>query len=63
LKAADPLQISAKATDTDILVVMWLAKGNPPAATIKGEGLGSVITVAGKTIRFDTGKARLTCTP
>jgi hypothetical protein len=59
LKAADPLQISAKAIDTDILVVMWLAKGNPPAATIKGDGLGSSVSVAGKTVRFDASKGRL----
>ena len=55
LKAADPLQISTKATDADIVVVLLLAKGNPPAAAIKD----NAVTVAGKTIRFDTAKGRL----
>ena len=61
LKAADPLQISAKATNTDILVVMLLSKDSAAAATIKGDGLGSSITVAGKTISFDAGTGRLVC--
>jgi len=61
LKAADPLQISAKAADADILVVLLLAKGNPPAATIKGDGLNSAVTVAGKTISFDAASGRIVC--
>jgi hypothetical protein len=59
LKAADPLQVNAKATETDLLVVMFLAKGTAPAATIAGQGLGSTVTVAGKTVSFDAGSGRL----
>jgi hypothetical protein len=49
----DPLQISVKGADADIWVVMFVGQGEPPVATVSGEGLNSVLTVAGHKVRFD----------
>ncbi|MGD0896547.1 MAG: hypothetical protein ABR915_01845 [Thermoguttaceae bacterium] len=51
--AGDPLRINVKGGDADIWVVMLVGQGEPPAATIAGSGLESVVTVAGNKVRFD----------
>jgi len=57
--AARPLQISTKATDADIWVVMLVGRGTPPAAKISGDGLGAALTAAGRTVRFDAASGRM----
>jgi hypothetical protein len=60
LKAAgDPLQINVKAADVDIWVVMLADQGEPPAATVTGTGLDSVLAVAGQKVRFNAATKRL----
>jgi len=61
IKAGDPTQISTKATNADILVVMLLGQGDAPAAVVQGDGLGATLTVAGKTISFDAAVGRIVC--
>jgi hypothetical protein len=51
--ARDPLQITVKGGDADIWLVMLVGQGAPPVATIAGTGLDSVLTVAGRKVRFD----------
>jgi hypothetical protein len=55
--AGDPLQVSVKATDTDILIVMYVGKGDVPTATVKD----GAVTVAGKTISLDTAAGKIVC--
>jgi hypothetical protein len=57
ITAGDPLQISVQAADVDILVVMLVGKGEPPAAAVKNNAL----TVAGKTITLDAATGRIAC--
>ena len=49
----DPLRINVQGGDADIWVVMLVGQGAPPAATVAGTGLDSVLTVAGRKVRFD----------
>ena len=51
--ARDPLQIAVKGGDLDIWVVMFAGQGAPPEAAVTGNGLDSVLTVAGSKVRFD----------
>jgi hypothetical protein len=60
LKATgDPLQISVKGGDADIWVVMLAGQGEPPAATVTGTGLDSVLAVAGQKVRFTAASKRM----
>jgi hypothetical protein len=53
IAAKDPLQITVKGGDMDLWVVMFAGQGKPPEATVAGSGLDSVLTVAGRKVRFD----------
>jgi hypothetical protein len=44
---------AARCGDADIWLVMLVGQGAPPVATIAGTGLDSVLTVAGRKVRFD----------
>jgi hypothetical protein len=55
--AGDPTQVSVKATDADILIVMFVGTGDVPTATVKDNAL----TVAGKTISLDPATGRIVC--
>ena len=60
LKATgDPLQINVKGGDADIWVVMLAGQGEPPAATVTGTGLDSVLAVAGQKVRFSAATKRM----
>jgi hypothetical protein len=56
----DPLRIHVKGDNVDLWVVMLAGQGAPPAATVTGSGLESVVTVAGNKVRFDAKAARMT---
>jgi hypothetical protein len=49
----DPLQLTVKGDNADIWVVMFVGQGVPPEATVAGNGLDSVLNVAGRKVRFD----------
>jgi hypothetical protein len=55
----DPLRITAKGGDADIWLVMLVGQGTPPEATVTGTGLDSVLTVAGRKVRFDAKANRI----
>ena len=59
IKTGDPLQIETKGADTDIWIAMLVGNGTPPKGAITGEGLASVLKIAGQTIRFDETKNRI----
>ena len=63
VRAGDPLQISTKGTDADILVVMVVGRGTPPQGRVAGRGLESRLQVAGRQIGFDAGSGRLVSAP
>lgn len=49
----DPLHVTIKGDNADIWVVMFVGQGAPPEATVAGSGLDSVLSVAGRKVRFD----------
>ena len=49
----DPLNVTVQGGDADIRVVMFVGQGAPPEATVAGGGLVSVLSVAGRKVRFD----------
>jgi hypothetical protein len=53
------LQVNVKAADTDIWVVMFAGEGQPPQGAVAGEGLNSVLTIPGCSVRFDEKAKRL----
>jgi hypothetical protein len=55
----DPLRINVQGGDADIWVVMHVGQGTPPEATVTGTGLDSVLTVAGRKVRFDAKANRI----
>ena len=56
----DPLRINVKGDNVDLWVVMLAGQGAPPAATVTGSGLESVLNVAGNKVRFDAKSNRVT---
>jgi hypothetical protein len=54
ITAADPVQVSVTGDKAQIMVVMWIGAGEPPAADVAGSGLDSAITIAGHKVRFDS---------
>lgn len=63
VSAGRPLRVTVKGADADLAVVMFVGQGQPPTATVAGEGPSSTLTVAGNTVKFDAGKERLQCGP
>jgi len=59
LEIDDPLRINTRNTITDIWVVMLVGRGEPPTATIDGEGLDATIIVDGATLRYDRNTGRM----
>jgi hypothetical protein len=57
VKAGDPTQVSVKATNADILVVMFVGTGDVPTATVKDGAL----TVAGRTVSLDAAAGKIVC--
>jgi glutamate-1-semialdehyde 2,1-aminomutase len=55
----DPVQVSVTGEKADIMVVLWIGVGEPPAATFQGDGLARRMSILGATIRYDAGKDRL----
>lgn len=56
---AKPLRVTTKGGDADIWVVMFVGTGTPPTGQISGNGLASVLTVAGSTVQFAAEKERI----
>ncbi len=61
VKSGDPLQLNTKGTSAKIWVVLYVGQGKAPAAVIDGEGMSSVVKVAGRTVRWDAAKSRVVC--
>ena len=59
--AGSPLRIEAAGASMEIWVVMLVGAGEPPAAKIAGDGLGSTISILGKTVSFDAAGGRMSC--
>jgi hypothetical protein len=58
--AADPVQVSVTGERAEILVVLWIGAGEPPAAAVSGSGLDSVLAIGQTKVRFDAKSNRLT---
>jgi hypothetical protein len=56
IKVADPIQVSVKGEEAEIMVVLWIGKGEPPAAKIAGAGTGATLTIGGRNVRFHAGR-------
>jgi hypothetical protein len=59
--APKPLQISTRATDADIWVVILVGHGEPPTATITGTDMEATVSVGGKVLRWDASSGRIAC--
>jgi len=59
LELDDPLRVKTTNAITDIWVVMLVGTGEPPTATISGEGLDAAIIVDGATLRYDRNTGRM----
>jgi hypothetical protein len=58
--AGDPVQVSVSGVRAEIFVVLWIGAGEPPAATVSGSGLDSVLAIGQTKVRFDAKSNRLT---
>jgi len=61
ITTGDPLRATVTGKDTRLWVVLYAGQGEPPRAQIAGTGLESVLTVAGRRVRFDAGQERIRC--
>ena len=59
IAAADPVQVGVAGDRAEIMVVMWIGAGAPPAGTVSGGGLDAALAVGGVKVRFDAGSNRL----
>jgi hypothetical protein len=53
--AADPVQVTVTGDKAEIMVVLWIGQGEPPAATVTG----NTVTVAGHKVAFAAAAKRL----
>jgi Carbohydrate binding module (family 6) len=49
----DPLQVSVKGQKTDLWIVMFIGKGEPPRAHVTGAGLTATLEIGKRTVRFE----------
>jgi hypothetical protein len=59
----DALQIETAGREADILVVMLVGRGEPPAARIEGRGMDTVLHVDGRQVRYDAARGRIVVSP
>lgn len=57
--AGDPVRITTTGSNADIWVVLYTGQGEPPSASVTGQGLESSVTLGKSTLRYDAATERL----